>query len=207
LKRSKKTSLPITAVCFSYDDIPLKLYLQIASTANYGLLLKSGAAPSDHLINVWGQIVKRNSQITGSLDYNSYVRLLKTYGGLDADYKIARSYIMMLHLVIDDGQIAWLNEHGYVIDGKATNEVFQQQLVAAQTKVGNMVNKIKNKLKELNDLRKDKADGEDSANLEEILASMSFHLGFSLDQEITLARYNQFNKILKKAKTAKQSRS
>lgn len=184
--------------------MPLKVYLGIAATGDYGKLLISGYLAENELIRNWGEIVKRNSESTGTLEHATYTRLLKSYGVMDAEYKTTRAYLTMLMFAIDDDSIAWLAKKGYKIDATKPNALFsneyQESLKNAQITVGNMTNKLKNKLKELKELKQDMKEGKGSMSLEEVLAHLSFQLGFPVEDSITLARYNEYNKILKKRK-------
>lgn len=112
---------------------------------------------------------------------------------------------MVLLLVIDQPTIEYLNSQGYKIDTAHGQEQYEKSIAAAIVKSSNLNSKLKQKLNQIEtfnqgliEKRKSFADKEGASGFEAQLATISFHLGFAVDDAITLAKYNEYVKIIHK---------
>lgn len=190
---TKKQSVEL----YSYDNITLKLYTQIASGSSVKNLIIKGNPDSNQLAVAWEQIVKQNSQNNGTYQYNSYFQLLQTYELLVNEYNTIKAMLTKLSLKIDHDLIKELRRKGYNINATVNSEVYATSLLNAGRKVENLVTKIKSKQTELNQMEA-QDDRKSSLGFEELLANLSVGLGFNVDDSVTLARFNEFQKLLKK---------
>lgn len=105
-------------------------------------------------------------------------------------------------MVVDNPIIEFLKESGYHID-TSNQEKFEQSIKKALAKSDNLNSKLKMQLNQINNfneglLTKRKEYEQNSGMLEERLANLSYELGFSEKDDITLAKYNEYVKIINK---------
>lgn len=203
-RKSKSSS----ATFFTYEDILLKLYIDLTGTGNFSQLIKSGQASDQECLNAWEQIVRKQEKVTGSNQYNSVLQLLKGYASLMNDHTVIRACLVYLK----NGPIDWeiiklLKSKGYSIDTTNRATVLESVRTSLQRNE-NLVTKATMKKKELERMFQTKAEASERRGFEEILANLNFALGFTVDENITLARYNEYQKILKaRAKAAEEAKS
>jgi len=117
--------------------------MQIAETQEYKQLVVSGNPPQEVLVNTWEEIIKKNSTSSNNNQFYHYIRTLKAYEKVVAEYT---TRIRML-----------------------------------QSEVANF-----------------KGESENAITFEELMATLCVQLGFTVPDDITLARYNEYKKIIKK---------
>jgi len=198
MRFSKKTSRSITKERFyTYDNIKLRLYLQIAASGDYSQLITSGRADQTECYQAWEEIVKRNNEANNSYQFSAYFDSAQGYAKLIADYNTIKACLFCLLFEIDNDLISFLKEKGYHIDVESNSRTkYEESIHAAMRRSDNLITKIRMKQNELA-MMADKGSGQ-NAGFEEIIANLSFMLGFTVNDDITLARYNEYRKIIKK---------
>lgn len=170
--------------------------MEIAQTGNTDLLVITGSPSDKEIQERWELIVKKNLEANGQssdqLDnIKDYVRLLATYIGVKAS-------LLQLCTVNDDECITFLEHKGYRID-RSCHSAYVNSINANLQKVKNVLTKLASRHKLITESMKeaDKTTPLMSSS-ESMLANISASLGFSVDSNITLARFNEYNKIIKK---------
>ena len=201
---SKRKSRPSTAGLYTYDSIPLTLYLEVAQTGNTDLIVISGNPTQKEIDAAWEEITRLNSQSTGRT--SEQLDNIKDYVRLLSKYSAAQASIMQLHLCVDDEAILYLASNGYKID-TSSNTAYRDTLKSAQRKAANVVTKIESKYKEIMDAAA-QADPDTplQSGIETMLAAVSATLGFNVESNVTLARFNEYNKIIKKRVEAQKNK-
>ena len=194
-KKLNRTSKITTAVLYTYDNILLTTYMEIAQTGNTNLLVITGTPTEKEIAEQWEKIVKRNSEVNG-LGIGAYFDNIKTYAKLLADYEMVKLSLMQLMFVVDDDTIAYLQSKGYRID-KSGAKAYSASIQSALLKCRNIITKLKTRY---NQLAQANQDGEKVAktSMEEVLANISVAIGFSVGMDVTLARFNEYKRIVKK---------
>lgn len=193
---SEKESLSITERFFTYDDVPLLMYIDIAKTHNYNKLIKVGSPSKLECIEVWEQIVTRSCKATGSFDYMHYIETLRTYGLLIARYNIIKACLFKLTIVIGDPEsMEYVTGEGYDINVSST-KAYMESIALAFTRSNALTTRILSKRKELDGYMT--SESKDETTIEESMAYMSSNLGFNIETNITLARFNEYKKIIRK---------
>lgn len=144
----------------------------------------------------WEKILQRHSRATGDYSYSRYTDTLRSYGDYIAQYQIIKACLLKLTLVKDQPTIDYLEVEGYPID-TTTDYTFARSLEDAFRKSNNLVTKILSKKKELEMFESKQKQGENFP-LEEMqknLAQISSMLGFVIDDELLLSRYNEYVKL------------
>src|SRR5215216_5114252 len=179
--------LNITRNLWEYNDIKLKLYLEIATTGNYKLLIKNGSSTIEILTTQWEQIVKMNSVENGSFDYLEYFELVKTYNLLISEYNVVKAMLCKLQFMVDTFTIDYLRERNYKIntDGK---RAYALSIYAASKKADGLQTKIQRKQNEIMLLHTGNKGGQ-KVTFEKIIARLSAGSSFSVSRELTLAEY------------------
>lgn len=180
---------------WQYDNILLTLYLEIARTENYGLLVVAGRADDKEIYERWEAIVRLNSEANG-VNVDDYEDDLKAYAKLLADYELVKLTLIELSFFVDDNLIAFLDSKGYKID-KSTATSYRKSLERAAQKSGNIVTKLRTKFNELKEQERDRKKGK-IVTVEEVLANISSELKFHVGLDITLARFNEYKRIIKR---------
>lgn len=175
--------------------------MHIAKTGEVNLL-------NDGLgFEAWEEIVRRNCIANEIHEYKNYLDALKSHALLVNQYITDKAHINKLILPvfgsgkIDMSSIEYLKSKGYVID-TSSKENYVSSLKVALSKRENLMTRINMKKKEIEKIAlQQKANGEEKS-LEQILAALSFQLGFPVTDDITLARYNEYNKIVRHQQSA-----
>lgn len=186
----------ITKTYYQYSNIKLRTYVEIAQTGNLNLLVISGYPTEQELLDKWENLVKDNAKANNDNSYSAYENNLKRYGKLIADYELVRLSLMKLILVVDDECLLYLKERGFKIN-TTTASGYAESIDAALKRSGSYLTKIKMKLNEMNESRVE-ADKSQPKTIEEILGALSASLNFEITGDITLARFNEYKKIVKK---------
>lgn len=182
---------------YSYDSVPFKLYISIAGGKSLKDLVIKGKVTNEQLAEAWEQIVKRNSSHNGSYQYGSYFQLLQAYELLINEYQMIKAMLTKLSIKVDAETINDLKQKRFFINTKSS-ALYEESLLAAGRKVENLVTKIRMKQNEMRELENKGGKDEMRVGFEELMANLSMGLGFSVEDNITLARYNEYQKLLKK---------
>ncbi len=195
---SKSTLLKL----YEYENILLRDYIAISTTGNYELLVIEGMATKEGLIEQWEKIVRQNSIQNGDRGYDSYFQLLKSYGELVASYIISKTSLLKLAiapLALDYELVDDLKKRGFKIDVANYSEDFDKYLASIESnlrKVDNLVTKARMKEKEITKQFETADKGGKVYGFEEIMANLHTSLGFVVPDNVTLARYNEYKKIV-----------
>jgi len=162
----------------------------------FTLLVRRGKFTELELLEEWEKIIEANSELTGQMEYSTYKELLIQYGQLLVEYNIDKGMLMNLLFNIDDEMIMELQNKGYIIDtsGRAA---YAQSLSNALTRSNNLVTRIEMKVKELERFN-NSSKMDQPVTYEQLIAQCSAALGFSVPDNITLAAFNEYQRILKR---------
>jgi len=189
---------------WQYDDIPFKLFVSITSIGGLNRLLKSGVATEEELSDVWELIVKRNSEVSNSYRYGTYFQLMKSYLNLINEHTAVKAMLLHLYIQYDAEIIATLKKKRYIINTD-NNVLYDESLEAAGRKVENLLTKINMKFNEIQEFQKLDKGGKESS-FEELMATLTMSLGFVVADDITLARYNEYHKMLERKSATNKSK-
>jgi hypothetical protein len=185
---SRKTSRNTTKVqLYGYDDIRLKLYMDISSSGDYSRLVVKGSASHDICFQAWEEIVKRNNEANQNFEYSSYIDASQSYALLIADYNVIKACLCYLVIAIDDFVIGVLKEKGYDIDTSGQKK-FEESLYLAQRKSDNLLTKIKMRQNEMVAIHDSGSKKE--ITFDDAIAALEAMLHFRIDDDIKLSRYN-----------------
>jgi len=217
-KTLSQTSKTYFVLFYGYETISLKLYLEIVNTLDFKRLIVSGEADELACAKQWDLIIQKNYQTNGGHDYLNFVDSMKSYGHFLSEYNLIKATLLKLislnlevGIVIgmnevfiqDDELIADLRNRGYRIDTTDKN-TFCDSLNKAMQRSEHLVTRMKMKANEINEMMKDNG-GSQAVSFEEIIANLSFMLGFELPDTLTLARYNEYKKILKERNSKREA--
>jgi hypothetical protein len=193
------------AVLYTYENIKLRVYMEIAATGNLQLMIVKGVCDMDKCYDAYEDIIKRNYEIAGNYSFDNALDLKKTYAMLMADYIAVKAALTILLFQIDDDLIQWLGEKGYRVEteltdaerkaGRKVSEKYETSITRCMRVSESINTRLKTKHLELEEMSE---DNEGAMGFEEIIASISAMLGFQVDKEITLAGFNQYQEIIKK---------
>ena len=143
-KGSSPRSRRSTGVLYTYDSIPLTLYLEIAQTGNTDLLVISGTPTEKEIQSTWDEITRLNSNSTGRTNHQldnikDYVRAVVKVSGIAGKHPA-------IAFMWDDEALLYLASNGYRID-TSSNTAYRESLKSAQRKAANVLTKIESKYK------------------------------------------------------------
>lgn len=187
-----------SVVFFEYDNILLKLYLEIAKTGDFTRLVKEGKAGSEKCLDVWENIVKKQQQVTGNNQYDAFFRLNKGYLINLNDYTMIRACLILVginYLYIDWEYIKILKEKGYSIDTSTPERILETVKYQLQV-CEKLITKSTSKRKELDMMIKGGEESKTEISFESMLANLNYALGFNVNEDLTLCRYNEYQKII-----------
>jgi len=196
-----------TAILYTYENILLTTYQEIAQTGNLGLLIIKGRPSEKELTTRWEQIAAENGKCNG-YDSNGYHENVKDYVRLLATYQGVQASLLQLYICFDDEAIAFLESKGYHIDA-STQSKYMESIQNGLQKVKNVITKIKSKYNIIAQYLKENKEKETplKTSVEEMLANVSAQMGFSVNMDVTLARYNEYNRIIRKRIDAQKNRN
>lgn len=189
---SKKKSRVTTGKIFlTYDNITLRTYLHIAATGEYDKLIVKGDCSKEECLAVWEELVNRNNN--GQV-FSAYFDSSQKYALLISDYNTIKATLFILLFEVDNDAIAFLKRKGYVID-TSSRAKYDASLALAMKTSDNLLTKIQMKQNEIASMCD---NGSRMVGFEEVVANISFLLGFTINDDITLARYNEYRRIIAK---------
>jgi glutaredoxin 2 len=185
-------------VTYTYDNIPLQLFIHIAKTGEVELL--NAVEP----LEAWEEIISRNCAVNEIHDYKVYLEAMRSQAVISNEYMCIKAHLIKLSLPvfagskIDMNSVEYLEKKGYKIN-LDSKEAYIESLRAALKKKENLLTRINMKTKEIERMliqNQGAKNGEKS--IEELLASLSFHIGFSIPGDVTLARFNEYTRMLRR---------
>jgi len=169
--------------------------MEIGAGGNVAKIIQQGTATREECLAAWEQIVKLNNEASGNFQYDNYQDIMRRIAALINEYNAVTASLLYLHANIDQDVVAYLKELGYKIDITSGSKKFHESLTQANAKSKNIQSKILSKQKELEVIQGQDNQGK-SLTFEEVVANINVLLGFSVPDDITLIRYNQYRKIL-----------
>lgn len=179
-----------------YENITLKMYLRLSETKSYRELVIEGQASEIQCAEAWEKIVKQNAEASGRLELGYYLNNYQAFARLLADFNAIKATLNLLLLVVDDTYIGWLNSKGFVIVTDKGQNAYVESLNAAMRKSDNYITRIKMKQNEL--LKIGEGQSGKKFGFEELIANLTMVLGFEVNDNVTLVRYNEYNKLIAK---------
>jgi len=151
----------------------------------------------------WEEIIRRNCLANDVHSYQIYLEALRSHALVVNRYIADRAHINNLMLPIfgygkiDLGSLEYLRNKGYAID-TSSKEKYIESLKGALSKRENLMTRINMKRKEIENLSLQAAGSKGTERgLEQLLASLSFQVGFSIPEDVTLARFNEYGRVLR----------
>lgn len=179
------------------------MYCDIARSGDYNLVaIKPGQKPEDCYL-AWEEIVKRNSDVNGSFEYNTTFNLVQSYALLVNDYNMVKACLLKLYFKVDNETIEYLKTKGYHINTSG-RVAYKESLENAMRNSDNLITKYTRKQKELFTMHEKETEVK-PVGFEELLAGLSAELKFPIDESITLARFNEYKKIIKNRQKPEKS--
>jgi hypothetical protein len=181
------------------------MYLKVLETGDYMLLAIADDCTLDECFEQWEEIVKRTGDATGEGGYRSYFEKLKSYAKLVNDFNQIKINLTVLYFQIDIDCLVYLRKKGYKIN-TSSNEKYLQSLNDAMHRSDNIISKILSKHKEIQKAVGERKGSNKQMGFEEMMAHLKMNLEMQVSDDVTLARYNEYYKIIK-AKQAKQKQT
>ena len=198
-------------VFWGYDDIILKLYIDIAKTGDVTKLVKRGNVSSEKCIEAWETLIKRQEKETGSNNFGAYFSLHKAYLSFCNDHETIRATLMLVWLsnkqtIAKDGELVWVNlirwedlvwlkSKGHRVDLSSYKSMIQS-IEAGLHKNENLVTKAVSKRKELDRMMAGKEQQGEQQSFEQVMALLNFAWPNPVSDDIKLSTYNEYQKIL-----------
>ncbi len=196
----------ISSTYYGYDDIPLKLFLEINISKEYDRICRSGKP--DNCVERWEFIMQRNAEAVGNFEYEIYLQNSQIHGSLVHDYLYIKAALLRLYCKVDFKLIDELKKKGYKIDLSEGTELdvmnakYALSILKALKRCDHLITKITVKKNEMQKSLGDKQEAAQSQGYDSAMALLSFHWpGSSLPEDITLSRYNECLRLIKTKNT------
>lgn len=184
---------------YSYDNITLKLYLEINSTSKYKRVVRRGWATQKDCEEKWEEIIAANTSASGDYSYDNYMEELQGYALLLNEYNLVRSLLLKASIQkFDKETIEELDGLGYKINMSSLKE-YDKTLALAYTRSNSLITEIKIKIKDIERINGGGKATTKNITLEQMLAGMSMRIGFPIHDDITLARFNEYKRLINKS--------
>lgn len=144
-------------------------------------------------MEAWEAIVKRNSESAGNNSYSTYFEDTVQYSRLLGEYLFMRAALTKLLYMIDFELIKQVRDFGYVIELDSTQK-YADSLYATSRRVDNLATRIRMQYNRMALNTVDKSGG----GFDEAIVNLNLALGMEVNDNITLARYNEYCKLVKK---------
>lgn len=175
--------------------------MEIITSHDFTKLIVSGKADKEVLTAQWEKIIAKNYEVNGGFDYLNYIDIAKSFAFLLAEQNLVKAQLFTLLFEVDDKVIEELKLRGYKISLENRTE-FNKSIMAALKRTNNLNSRMKMKANELHEMISDE-DGKEQATFEQVMAALSFQVGFALPEDITLSRYNEYRKIINERNSRK----
>lgn len=159
-------------------------------------LVIQGAPTREEVLEGMEKIVSDNANANGDYNYDSYYQLLKSYLKLIAQYTIVKSLLMKCCYVIVWEDIVELRRRGFKIAVDNSGK-YTASITAAMRRVDNLVTKAVMKKKEIEAYFKESDRNHQPVGFEQAVANLNYSLGFSVNESLTLAAFNEYKKIIR----------
>lgn len=148
-------------------------------------------------LEAWEAIVKKQQEVTGNNQYTAFFRLNKGYLIHLNDHILIRACLILIAISENPEQEYFdiLKDKGYNID-TSSQEAINNSIDAGLHKCDNLITKATSKRKEIDTILKQSDTGE-AMGFEGVIANLNYNLGFNVDENITLSRFNEYQKIIK----------
>lgn len=195
-----------SATFYTYENVPLKLYLEVANTGNLELLVIKGKARHEQCIAAIEAIMIESERKTGNALISRYMTMSKVYLSLIAEYTFMRASIIICilrgWLYIDWEHLSSVKKKYNISTTSAS--AYMQSLRTALNSCNNLLTKAEMQRKEIERI---KPSGEEKQkSFYEIIASLSSALGFTVPETITLSQYNEYGRVLKEREKKQETR-
>lgn len=188
--------MPLRKSFWAYDNIKLKLFIEIAQTKELHKLIVEGSAEIEELQEQWEEIIKLNANANNDFTLDQYSQSVKSYGILLRNHILIKIAITKLKFRVDEDDINFLKSHRIKID-QSTATSYNKTLEMAERKSDNLVTRMNMELTKVQNLIAEKMEEQGKGpNMEELLAQVSVGIGFQVMDDITLARYNEYKKVI-----------
>lgn len=195
MRKLGRTLKITTPKYFCYDDITLKLFVEISKTGDYSKLITSGDANDEELNNKWEDIVKKNGEANNDNSLNVYVNNFKRYGYFLAEHNEITILLTKLLIYVDRDIINLLRKKNiYIVTD--SHGAFIESINNGFKKASNLLTKIRIEANKLALKTSNTQTGD--VNLQELIAGISFALGFVISEDVKLAAYNEYKNLVKK---------
>lgn len=174
--------------------------MEIANTENYELLQTNGSYDKESTLTKWEQLISENSKHNNNAGYDEYLTKDKQYKSLINDYTTIKAALIKLSICADEPLRLWLWKLGYKVTF-VPYEKYSVSLGAALKRLENLVSKILMVGNEISSINKERSNTQ-VITFDDLMANLVDRAGYSLPDNITLARFNSINKVLSK-KSAK----
>lgn len=170
--------------------------MEICESGNTKLMSIDGSANDEQCFEAWEQLIQDNDKAKGLNRFNAYMSLSKAYARLIATLNEVKIYLIKLSYTFDKEIVNILKQKGYKVDC-SNSDAYALSLQQAFSKSDNLITKIVMKRNEI--LAMGANTGTSAIiTVEDLLATISSQLGFSVDENVTLARYNKYCSIISK---------
>lgn len=191
------TSLTFTPARFlKYENILLRDYVTIAQSGNLRLLVLQGRPRERQITEAWEEIVRKNYEENADFGFDDYTELLTAYGYQLAEYNQVKAGLSLLLFMVDEDVIRFLKRAGYRIE-TTSHAAFVESIAKAMHTSENLATRLQLTYNEIERNYGEGAQKTRQVGFEEMIAVLSYQLGFAVDETITLSRYNEYKKVLK----------
>jgi hypothetical protein len=167
--------------------------MNIAKTNDLTLLIKKGKTNIEDCLIAWERIVQSTCKATRTFEYDTKFNNLAQYNKLLYDFILVKGSLLRLCLKYNKEDVAFLKGKNYKID-TSSNEAYADSLQLMLRRSDNIITKLNSKK---NEIAASNQEGDTRpVEFEELIAGISAELGFEVSTEVTLARYNEYRKIV-----------
>lgn len=176
----------------------------ISEKGDYTLLKIKGVATYEQLIQAWENIVKLNEKANNNFTFYNFLELNQSYLELIREHQFVKLCLLRLYLKYDQALVEELRSMGYSIEDNKDPVAFFNSLSNCLENSNNLITQIQLKQKEMQLLTEENKGNR--ATFEDILAETGYQIGFALKEDITLAQFNGYRKIINKKNSGKKNR-
>lgn len=200
----------ITKIYWLYKDIPLRIYMEICASGNVGLMAHNGQVDEQCSV-AWEELLRLNAKHNNDLSFMKQVSNLRSFAGLFADYLIIKADLLKVFILFrgagvvlqqDDELILELGRGGYKIqcDSVGGYAASIERAMHASDAIATQLIMKKNKLT----VSKEEQESVTPMGIEEVIANLSYQLGYEVNDNITLSRFNEYKKIVRAKNEARK---
>jgi hypothetical protein len=173
-------------------ELPLRIFFEVAESGKVELLIIKGEVSKADLVKTWENIIEEYSKIDKNMAIRDVIEKKDEMFKQAALYCEIKGMLLYLLGAYKQEYVERLNELGYRIN-EDDRETFVKSIKTADSRANHISTRLQFLQKDL-----EKHDTDEKSSFDAVIAWLSSQLGFEVNEDITVLRYLEYKKQIKR---------